>query len=50
MKQKSGVRGFFRKCYKHRVYLLMLTPAIIYTLIFAYYPMTGIVGIQKVQL
>lgn len=43
MKQKSGVRGFFRKCYKYRVCLLMLTPAIIYTLIFAYYPMTGIV-------
>ncbi len=43
MKQKSGVRGFFRKCYKYRVYLLMLTPAIIYILIFAYYPMTGIV-------
>ena len=43
MKQKSGVRGFFRKCYKYRVYLLMLTPAIIYILIFAYYPMPGIV-------
>ena len=43
MKQKSGFRGFFRKCYKYRVCLLMLTPAIIYTLIFAYYPMTGIV-------
>ena len=38
MKQKSGVCVFFRKCYKYRVYLLMLTPAIIYTLIFAYYP------------
>ena len=29
--------------HKNRVFLLMLSPAIIYTLVFAYYPMTGIV-------
>lgn len=41
--KKSGWRGFLTKLYKYRVFLLMLTPAVIYTLIFAYYPMTGIV-------
>lgn len=41
--KKSGWRGFFKKLYKYRVFLLMLAPAVIYTLIFAYYPMTGIV-------
>lgn len=41
--KKSGWRGFFVKLYKYRVFLLMLAPAVIYTLIFAYYPMTGIV-------
>ena len=41
MKQKTKGQGFFKKCRKYRVYLLMLLPAVIYTLIFAYYPMTG---------
>ena len=41
---KTG-RGkeFLKKLRRYRVYLLMLSPAVIYTLIFAYYPMTGIV-------
>ena len=43
MKQKTKGQGFFKKCRKYRVYLLMLLPAVIYTLIFAYYPMPGIV-------
>ncbi len=43
MKKKRGISGFFKKLYKYRVYLLMLAPAVIYTLIFSYYPMTGIV-------
>lgn len=43
MKQKTKGQGFFKKCRKYRVYLLMLLPAVIYTLIFVYYPMTGIV-------
>ena len=43
MNQKTKGQGFFKKCRKYRVYLLMLLPAVIYTLIFAYYPMTGIV-------
>lgn len=42
MKQKSS-KSFWKKLYKYRVYLLMLLPAVLYTLIFAYYPMTGIV-------
>lgn len=42
MKTTKG-KGFFKKLYKYRVFLLMLAPAVIYTLIFAYYPMTGIV-------
>ena len=41
--KKSGRNGFFRKLFKYRIYLLMLAPAVIYTLLFAYYPMTGIV-------
>ena len=40
---KTGVKGFFKKLYKYRAFLIMLLPAVIYTLIFAYYPMTGIV-------
>lgn len=36
-------KGFFKRVYKNRVFLLMLLPAVIYTLVFAYYPMTGIV-------
>lgn len=43
MKQKSGVKDFLKKLHKYRIYLLMLAPSVIYTLIFAYYPMTGIV-------
>lgn len=43
MKKKNGIQVFFKKLYKYRIFLLMLMPAIIYTLIFAYYPMTGIV-------
>ena len=41
--KKDGFKGFLKKLYKYRVYLLMLSPAVIYTLLFAYYPMTGIV-------
>lgn len=36
-------KSFWRKLYRYRMYLLMLSPAVIYTLVFAYYPMTGIV-------
>ena len=43
LNNKKGVKGFFKKAYKYRAYLLMLLPAVIYTLIFSYYPMTGIV-------
>ena len=39
--KKSGFKGFLKKLHKYRVYLLMLAPAVIYTLLFAYYPMTG---------
>ena len=42
MKQKNS-KVFLKKLYKYRVYLLMLLPAVLYTLVFAYYPMTGIV-------
>lgn len=41
MQQKK--KGFFFQVYKYRVFLLMLLPAVIYTLVFSYYPMTGIV-------
>lgn len=41
--KKGGMKGFLKKLYKYRVYLLMLAPSVIYTLVFAYYPMTGIV-------
>lgn len=34
---------FFKKLYRYRIYLLMLLPAVVYTLVFSYYPMTGIV-------
>ncbi|WP_310602162.1 ABC transporter permease [Anaerosporobacter sp.] len=43
MNKQKGVKGFLNKLYKYRIFLLMLSPAIIYTLIFSYYPMTGIV-------
>lgn len=45
--KESGFRGFFKKLYKYRVFLLMLALAVIYTLIFSYYPMTGIVTAFK---
>ncbi len=41
--RKKSIAGFFKKVYKYRAFLLMLAPAVIYTLIFSYYPMTGIV-------
>lgn len=41
--QTKKKNGFLKKLFKYRVYLLMLAPAVIYTLLFAYYPMTGIV-------
>lgn len=34
--------GFLNKLIKYRVFLLMLLPAVLYTLIFAYIPMAGI--------
>ena len=43
MKEQTKFRRFLKKLYKYRVYLLMLAPAVIYTLVFAYYPMTGVV-------
>ena len=43
METKVRKEGFLKKLFKYRVYLLMLAPAVIYTLIFSYYPMTGIV-------
>lgn len=43
MKKQKTQMTFFKKLYKYRMYLLMLAPAVIYTLIFAYYPMAGIV-------
>ena len=43
MKEKNKVQKFFKKLYKYRMYLLMLAPAVIHILIFAYYPMAGVV-------
>lgn len=43
MSKKGGLKGFVKKLHKYRWYLLMIAPTVIYTLIFAYYPMTGIV-------
>ena len=44
MKKNSTVKKkFVRKAFRYRTYLLMLLPAVIYTLIFSYYPMAGIV-------
>ncbi len=43
-RQNNMKKGSFgKKLYKYRIYLLMLAPAVIYTLLFAYYPMFGIV-------
>lgn len=41
--KRGGFKGFLKKAYKYRAFLLMLAPAVIYTLVFSYYPMTGIV-------
>ena len=38
----KGVKSFFKKVYLYRAFLVMLLPAVAYTLIFSYYPMTGI--------
>lgn len=35
--------GFFYHLKKYRVFLLMLLPAVVYTIVFSYMPMTGIV-------
>lgn len=43
MQNRKGFRGFLRNLYKYRIYLLLLLPAVAYTCLFAYYPMTGIV-------
>ncbi len=40
---KTKKKGFFYHLYKYRVFLLMLLPGVAYTLLFHYYPMTGIV-------
>lgn len=37
------MKKFVKKVYKYRFYLLMLLPAVALTLVFAYYPMPGIV-------
>ena len=42
MRGKGG-KSFFKKVYLYRAFLVMLLPAVAYTLIFSYYPMTGIV-------
>lgn len=41
--KKKGSNKFLKDLYKYRIFLLMLLPAVIYTLVFSYYPMTGIV-------
>lgn len=41
--KRKGWKEFCKKLYKYRAFLLMPSPAVIYTLVFAYYPMTGIV-------
>ncbi|MCR5623391.1 MAG: ABC transporter permease subunit [Treponema sp.] len=43
VKELNSRKGFLHTLYSYRMYLLMLAPAVIYTLVFAYYPMTGIV-------
>lgn len=40
---KMKKTGLFQKVRKNRIMLLMLLPAIAYTVIFSYIPMTGIV-------
>ncbi len=41
--KKNKKATFGKKLRKNRVFLLMLLPAVLYTLVFSYYPMTGIV-------
>lgn len=36
-------RSFLRQLLKNRVFLVMLLPAVIYTLVFSYFPMSGII-------
>ena len=36
-------KGFLYKIKKYKILLLMLVPAVIYTFIFSYIPMTGVV-------
>lgn len=39
----KGLKELGKNVYKYRAFLIMLLPAVIYTLVFSYYPMTGIV-------
>ena len=41
--KKNKKATFGKELRKNRVFLLMLLPAVLYTLVFSYYPMTGIV-------
>lgn len=41
--EKERSKGFLKKLFKYRVFLLMLLPSFIYMLVFHYYPMTGVV-------
>ncbi len=41
--KRKGRKGFLKKLFKYRVFLLMLLPSFIYMLVFHYYPMTGVV-------
>lgn len=41
--KKNKKATFGKKLRKNQVFLLMLLPAVLYTLVFSYYPMTGIV-------
>ena len=43
VKKPRGPKAFFKKVYRYRQFLIMLAPAVIYTLVFAYYPMAGVV-------
>jgi len=43
MEKKAGFKFFFKRLYRYRKYLLMLLPAVVFVLIFSYYPMTGII-------
>lgn len=43
LSNEGGVKRFLKRLYKYRFYLLMLAPAVIHTLIFSYYPMTGVI-------